>query len=84
MDSLANKFGGSDSKITSATVKEELSTPDKDECWIVDLINILQPVLLKQLPLERISGVINLLYVLNGSGTENDLENALVRWLLNK
>lgn len=84
MDVLANDLSGSDSKITPATVKEELVIVDEDECSTVDQISILQPVLLKQLPLERISGVINLYYALYGNGTETDLENALVRLLQKK
>lgn len=78
MDSLANNLGGSESKITSAAIKEDLLITDQDECATVDLIDILKPVLLKRLQPERISGVINLLYVLHGSGTEKELENALV------
>lgn len=76
MDDLADKFGGKTAKITS--VKEKISEKDRDECLVVNKIEILQSILLKQLPAERISGVLNSFYVLDGDGTEQDLENALV------
>lgn len=79
MEQLADTFDGKNAKITSATIKRKLKKQDQDECWTVNVIDILKPIMLKQLPLERISGVFNLLYVLDGDGTEKDLESALVR-----
>lgn len=80
MSVLANVFDGRVSKITLATVKQQHLKMDNDECVVMDLIDVLQSLLLKQLPSERINGVINLLYVLAGGGSEHDLANALVRW----
>lgn len=71
-------FDGKNTKITAATVKNQHLKMEYDECVVINLIDVLQSLLLKQLPSERISGAINLLYVLAGGGTENDLENALV------
>lgn len=79
MERLVDTFDGKNAKITSATIKRKLKKQDQDECWTVNVIDILKPIMLKQLPLERISGVFNLLYVLDGDGTEKDLESALVR-----
>lgn len=80
MEQLADTFDGKNAKITSATIKRKLTKKqDQDECGTVNAIDILKPIMLKQLPLERISGVFNLLYVLDGDGTEKDLESALVR-----
>lgn len=79
MDKIAITFHGKDSKITSATVKKILKLDHIGECRVVDNINMLQSLLLKQLPQERISGVINLWSALTGGLREKNLENALVR-----
>lgn len=77
MDELANKFDGKTTKITLEKLK--ISNSRLDECLLVNKINIIQSIMLKQLPAERISGVVNLCYVLYGNGTEQDVENALVK-----
>lgn len=77
MDGLADELDGRSSKITSATFNEKIWN-DIEFCFIDD-INVLQTILLRQLPPERVSGVINLFYVISGIGSEQDLENALVR-----
>lgn len=79
MEQLAVTFDGKNAKITSATVQQKLSTHDQDECLNVNIIDILKSILLKELPLDRISGIFNLIYALDGDGTEKDLESALVR-----
>lgn len=47
-------------------------------CSILEFINILPPILLKELPAERVSGFINLHYVFRGGGSKKDVEDALV------
>lgn len=73
-------FGGKDSKITPATVQKHKVRMEYDE-WAsaVDSIDILRLLLLKELPEERVGGVINLIFVLAGGGTDDGRENALVR-----
>lgn len=58
--------------------KEEMLSEDYNNCWIIETINISRSVLLKELPQERIGGVINLIAALFGEATEQELENALV------
>lgn len=78
MDELA--LYGKDTKITSFYVKQEiLRILDITPCNRSPFIYILQTVLLKKLPKDRISGVLNVYAVLYGYGTEKNLENALVR-----
>lgn len=43
-----------------------------------NILNILKSLMLKQLPQERCTGVINLFSSLFCGGTDEDLENALV------
>lgn len=80
MEALANTFHGKNSKITLTAVKETINNfkANHSICGIIETVNILQSLLLKHLPRERISGVINLYAVLYDGGTEEDLENALV------
>lgn len=79
MNALAKDFDGKTSKITSATVKKEISKIDYVECWKVNIIDIFELLLIKQLPLTRITGVLLLFSAIDGIGTEYDLETSLVR-----
>lgn len=84
MDVLANKYHGKDSKITSTALNEELLKikairSENDVCSVYDGLIILQSLLLKQFAPERINGVINLFCTLFDCGTQDDIENALVR-----
>lgn len=81
MQSLAYTLDGRNSRITSATVKAPIQKWNYDLCWIVNDRDILKSLLSKQLPPQRINGVLNLISVLDGDGTEDDLENALVNAL---
>lgn len=69
------------SKIDVNIVKKpanDNSTMRVEETEFVDAVKILQAVLLKQLPAERISGIINIIYAMRPSASENEIENALV------
>lgn len=80
MDKIAATYRGRESKITSTAVKQFVEmNPIGYKCETIDNINILQSLLLTQLPPERISGVINLFVAITTNLTENDLENTLVR-----
>lgn len=46
---------------------------------LVEELKIIQAVLLKQLPAERINGFINIIYAMRPSATEQEIESALVR-----
>ena len=46
---------------------------------ILDNANILQTILLKELPSERINGLINLIYVARPSATSEEIQSALVK-----
>lgn len=78
MDKLANTYHGKDSNVTATAVQRVIQTNYIGECREVDNINVLQSLLLKQLPAERIAGLINLLSAFSGGLREKDLENALV------
>lgn len=70
---MAGTFDGKNTKINSTTVidhyKKEEAHAAKNLpmeigiCSILEFINILPPILLKELPAERVSGFINLHYV---------------------
>lgn len=82
MDALANTFHGKKSKITETTVNEERWSMDYevyDECFVIEKIYVVELILSDELQPERISGIINLCYVLTGKGTAKELYNALVR-----
>lgn len=63
-------------KITWDNMKKPM---DRFDQGVVDAIDVMQSTMLKQLPPERIYGVLNLFYIVHGNGTEQDVENALVR-----
>lgn len=68
------------SKISVAFIK----TYSKDavpEMELVEELKIIQAVLLKQLPAERINGFINIIYAMRPSAPEKEIESALVRLL---
>lgn len=69
------------SKIDVNVVKRptnDNSTTAVEETEFVDSVQILQAVLLKQLPTERISGLINIIYAMRSSATEKEVESGLV------
>lgn len=88
MDAFANKFDGKDSKINLTTMKDHILKEkaeaqsvlpmENDVCSIIDRMSILPTLLLKELPAERVGGVINLNYLLYGGLADKDMENALV------
>lgn len=52
------------------------------EMELVEELKIIQAVLLKQLPPERISGFINIIYAMRPSASEKEIESALVSVVL--
>lgn len=48
---------------------------------LVEELKIIQAVLLKQLPAERVNGFINIIYAMRPSASEKEIESALVRLL---
>lgn len=88
MNVMADVFNATRAKVNITTVKEKILEEkamiptvlplENDICSFIDRISILPSLLLKELPAERVSGIINLHYAMFGSGTDKDLENALV------
>lgn len=62
-----------------ASLKEQLRKEYLYEQGALDDIKLMQMTMEKQLPSERFSGVLNILFALSGNGTDRDMENALVR-----
>ena len=64
-------------KINVDTVKDYASR--EAEYRVVDNANIMASILSKQLPAERIGGLVNLMAVTRASATEAEIQKALVR-----
>lgn len=77
MTTLAVRMYGQFSKINVDTVKEYAK--QGVEYRAVDNANILQSMLSKQLPPERIGGLVNLMAVARSSATEDEIQKALVK-----
>lgn len=77
---LATEYHGNDTKITLASLKEHRARMNFFDQWVFNEIELMQSAMLKQLPAERVSGVLNVFYALNGRATDETLEHAMVRW----
>lgn len=73
---LTTTYHGNDTKITWDNMEKIL---DRNDQAVVDAIYLMQTTMLKQLPSERINGILNLYYIVHGNGTEEDVKNSLVR-----
>lgn len=59
-------------------IMKKASKRVRSEVLFVDYVKIIQSVLLKQLPPERINGLILTLYVMRPSASEDEIGDALV------
>lgn len=75
---MAVSFEGDETTITLDDVKIVVRQIYRDDQAIVDIIDLMESTMLKQLPPEHIYGVLNLFYALHGNGTEKEIEDALV------
>lgn len=76
MIDIARKLNGEKEKITLGTVKEQCKMdPDYKT---VDGMHVLHTILLRELPPERIGGLINLVLSTRPSATTEEIEDSLV------
>lgn len=76
MINIARKLNGEKEKITVETVKEQCKMdPDYKT---VDGMHVLHTILLRELPPERIGGIINLVLSTRPSATTEEIEDSLV------
>lgn len=73
---LAKKLKGEKDKITVDTVKEQCKLdPDYKS---VDAMHIFHAILSRELPAERISGIIHMVLTTRPSATTDEIEDSLV------
>lgn len=73
---LAKALKGEKGKITVDTVKEHSKKEPDYKC--VDSMHIFHTILLRELPPERIGGIINLILATRPSATTEEVEDSLV------
>lgn len=77
MDISGEILDGRRRKIDASTVKDH-SKDLPNEYRVIDDANILETILLRQIPSERINGVLTLFFALRNGATNEEIENALV------
>lgn len=74
---LAAKSKGS--KIDVSAVRGHYTVNSMNEYVLIDNTKILYDILLKELPMERVSGIVNLMLAMRPASTDNEINNALVK-----
>lgn len=77
MDIPAEVLDGRRSRIEVSTVRNHAKDLPP-EYRVIDDANILETILLRKLPAERINGVLSLFFALRNGATNEQIENALV------
>lgn len=68
-----------DSKIDVSTVRNHFTVNSINEYYLIDHAQIFHDFISKELPPERINGIVNLMVAVRPASDDKDVENALVK-----